>query len=75
LARDRPELLEQIGKGKAYPSVRAAAIEAGIVKDVPTVRLTEPDKAAMTIVARMGPEWAAHLSAALANAITTPAQP
>ena len=71
----RDDLLEQIGPDKPYRSVRAAAIEAGIVKDVPTVRLTEPDKAAASIVARMGPEWAAHLSAALANAITTPTQP
>jgi len=32
----RDDLLEQIGPDKPYRSVRAAAIEAGIVKDVPT---------------------------------------
>ena len=65
LARDRPEMLEQIGPGKPYRSVRAAAIEAGIVKDVPTVRLTEPGKAAAGVVARMGAEWAHQLAEAL----------
>lgn len=74
LRRDHPEIADQLEQGE-FRSARAAAIKAGIVKDVPTVRLTEPDKAAMTIVARMGPEWAAHLSAALANAITTPTKP
>ena len=74
LRRDHPEIADQLEQGE-FRSARAAAIKAGIVKDVPTVRLTEPDKAAASIVARMGPEWAAHLSAALANAITTPTQP
>jgi hypothetical protein len=40
LARDQPELLDQIGPGKEFHSVRAAAIEAGIIKPVPTVRVT-----------------------------------
>lgn len=35
----REDLLQQIGPGKPYRSIRAAAIEAGIVKNVPTVRL------------------------------------
>jgi len=61
IARDQPELLDQIGEGKPFKSVRAAAIEAGIVKDVPTVRLSDPAKAAAAIVERMGKEWAAEL--------------
>ena len=32
LARDQPELLDQIGPDKEFRSVRAAAIEAGIIK-------------------------------------------
>jgi hypothetical protein len=40
IARDQPELLDQIGPGKEFHSVRAAAIEAGIIKPVPTVRVT-----------------------------------
>jgi hypothetical protein len=35
----RDDLLEQIGPDKEFRSVRAAAIEAGIIKPVPTVRL------------------------------------
>jgi hypothetical protein len=41
IARDQPELLDQIGPGKSHRSARAAAIEAGIIKPVPTVRLVE----------------------------------
>ena len=39
LARDAPEVLDQIGPDKEFKSARAAAIEAGIIKPVPTVRL------------------------------------
>ena len=39
IARDQPQLLDQIGPDKEFHSVRAAAIEAGIIKPVPTVRL------------------------------------
>lgn len=39
LARDNPELLDQIGPDKPHRSARAAAIAAGIIKPVPTVRL------------------------------------
>jgi hypothetical protein len=40
IARDQPGLLDQIGPDKEFHSVRAAAIEAGIIKPVPTVRVT-----------------------------------
>lgn len=39
LARDAPEILERVKAGE-FRSARAAAIEAGIIKPVPTVRLT-----------------------------------
>lgn len=39
LARDAPEILERVKAGE-FKSARAAAIEAGIIKPVPTVRLT-----------------------------------
>jgi hypothetical protein len=61
----RDDLLQEIGPGKRFRSVRAAAIEAGIVKDVPTVRLTDPAKAAASIIERMGAEWAGLLAEAL----------
>ena len=64
LARDAPEILERVKAGE-FKSARAAAIEAGIVKDVPTVRLTEPGKAAASILERMGAEWAHQLAEAL----------
>lgn len=37
---ERDDLLAEIGPGKRFKSVRAAAIEAGIIKPVPTVRVT-----------------------------------
>jgi len=36
---ERDDLLAEIGPGKRFNSVRSAAIEAGIIKPVPTVRL------------------------------------
>lgn len=66
----RDDLLQEIGPGKRFRSVRAAAIEAGIVKDVPTVRLVDPAKAAASIVERMGNEWATALAAAIQSSIT-----
>lgn len=71
IARDCPELLDDIGPGKPYRSARAAAIAAGIVKDVPTVRLTEPSKVVDQVLERMGPEWAAQLAAALTERLTS----
>lgn len=41
IARDQPGLLDQIGPDKEFHSVRAAAIEAGIIKSVPTIRLVD----------------------------------
>lgn len=38
IARDAPEILERVKAGE-FKSARAAAIEAGIIKPVPTVRL------------------------------------
>ena len=54
----RDDLLEQIGPEKPYRSIRAAAIEAGIIKPVPTVRLVpDPTRAAASIVERMDRTW------------------
>ena len=66
----RDDLLAQIGPDKEYRSVRAAAIEAGIVKDVPVVRLADPEKAAASILERMGEEWAAQLTSHLTTLLT-----
>jgi hypothetical protein len=47
---DRDDLLSEIGPGKRFKSVRAAAIEAGIIRPVPTIRLVpDPAKVAAAI--------------------------
>lgn len=49
LARDAPEILERVKAGE-FKSARAAAIEAGIIRPVPTVRLVDdPVKVAAAI--------------------------
>jgi hypothetical protein len=40
IARDAPEILDRVKAGE-FRSARAAAIEAGIIKPVPTIRLVE----------------------------------
>lgn len=40
LARDAPDILERVKAGE-FKSARAAAIEAGIIKPVPTVRIVD----------------------------------
>ena len=67
IARDFPEELEEIGKDKKHKSVRKAAIALSIVKDVPTVRLADPTKAAQSIVQRVGVEFATQLAIELAD--------
>ena len=68
LKADHPEIAEQLERGE-FRSARAAAIKAGIVKDVPTVRMVEPAKAAQAIVQRVGVEFAEQLAVALAEAV------
>jgi len=57
IARDQPELLDDIGPDKPHRSVRAAAIAAGIIKPVPIVRLVDdPAKVAASIKKHLSPE-------------------
>ena len=66
----RDDLLEQVGPEKPYRSIRAAAIEAGIIKPVPTVRLVpDPARAAASIVERMDRAWCVALATAIAEQI------
>lgn len=66
----RDDLLEQVGPKKPYRSIRAAAIEAGIIKPVPTVRLVpDPTRAAASIVERMDRSWCVALATAIAEQI------
>lgn len=71
LARDFPHMLNEIGSGKKYRSARAAAIAAGIVKDVPTVRLTEPSRIAEALWTKLSREELAMLVAALTERLTS----
>ena len=66
LRRDHPEIAEQLDRGE-HRSARAAGIAAGFIKDVPTVRMIEPTKAAKAIVQRAGVEFAAQLAMELAE--------
>lgn len=67
LARDAPEILERVKSGE-FKSARAAAIEAGIIKPVPTVRLVpDPTRAAALIVERMDRAWCIALATAIAE--------
>ena len=53
LARDAPDILDRVKSGE-FKSARAAAIEAGIIKPVPTVRLVDDaEKAAASILEKM----------------------
>ena len=65
LARDAPEVLERVKAGE-FSSARAAAIEAGIIKPVPVVRLVEdPAKVAASIRRHLTPDQITALVEAL----------
>ena len=62
IARDQPELLDQIGPDKQHHSARSAAIAAGIIKPVPTVRLVaDVSKVAAAIRKHLDPQQVANL--------------
>jgi hypothetical protein len=74
LARDAPEVLERVKAGE-ITSARAAAIEAGIIKDVPAVRLTDPSRVAERIKRHWSREQIESLCEALLTEITTTGDP
>ena len=61
----RDDLLKQIGPNKPFRSIRAAAIEAGIIKPVPSVELKEPSATAQKVIAKKGKEWSVEFAQAL----------
>ena len=63
LKRDNPELAERVVNGEL--SANAAAIEAGFRKPSITLKPTNPVRAAETIHAKFGPEFAQALKEAL----------
>lgn len=60
LARDRPEILERVKTGE-IKSARAAAIEAGIIKDIPSVQLKDPAPTAKKLFDKKGRAWCLQL--------------
>ena len=61
MARDCPELLDGIGKGKRFKSARAAAIEAGIITPFPSLELKDSASTAQKLLAKKGQEWCLQL--------------
>ena len=66
LRRDHPEIAEELERGE-HRSARAAGIAAGFIKDVPSVPMNEPAKAAAAILRRTGKDFASQLAIELAN--------
>lgn len=65
LARDAPDVLERVKAGE-FTSARAAAIEAGIIRPVPTVRLVDdPAKVAAAIKKHLTSDQLVQLAQAL----------
>jgi len=54
VADEAPELIPEIGKGKKYPSARAAAIAAGIVKPKISFQVS-PDESGASIASKLYP--------------------
>jgi hypothetical protein len=61
IARDQPDLLDEIGPGKRLKSARAAAIEAGIITPFPSLQLKDPAPTAQKLLAKKGKEWCLQL--------------
>lgn len=62
-------LLQQIGPNKPYRSVRAAAIEAGIIKDIPSIQLKDPGPTAQKLLAKKGQAWCLQLMEELSELV------
>lgn len=56
LRRDHPEIAEELQQGK-HRSARAAGIAAGFLKDVPTIRMADPVKAARLAHSRLDSDF------------------
>jgi len=60
LRRDAPELADALNRGE-IKSVRAAAIEAGIIIPFPSIQIKEPLPTAQKLLAKKGQEWCLQL--------------
>lgn len=69
---DRDDLLRQIGPGKKHQSVRAAAIEAGIIIPFPSLQLKDPAPTAQKLLAKKGKAWCLQLLGELSGLLEEP---
>jgi hypothetical protein len=58
---ERDDLLMEIGPSKRFKSIRAAAIEAGIITPFPSLQLKDPLPTAQKLLAKMGEAWCDQL--------------
>lgn len=68
LQRDHPELAEALDRGE-IKSARAAAIEAGIIKDIPSIQLKDPGPTAQKLLAKKGQAWCLQLMEELSELV------
>ena len=61
IARDQPDLLNEIGPDKRFKSARAAAIEAGIIIPFPSIQLKDPAPTAKKLFDKQGRQWCLEL--------------
>lgn len=61
IARDQPDLLNEIGSDKRFKSARAAAIEAGIITPFPSLQLKDPAPTAQKLLDKKGQAWCLQL--------------
>ena len=57
----RDDLLRDVGPDKTFASIRAAAIEAGIITPFPSIALKDPAHAAQKLLAKKVKEWCRQL--------------
>jgi hypothetical protein len=72
IARDFPELLNDVGKDKRLKSARAAAIEAGIITPFPSLQLKDPAPTAQKLLAKKGKAWCLQLLEELSGLLEEP---
>ena len=68
IARDAPQVLNRLQSGE-FKSARAAAIEAGIIKDIPSIQLKDPAPTAQKLLAKKGKDWCLQLMEELSELI------
>ena len=65
----RDDLLQDVGPGKTFGSIRAAAIEAGIIIPFPSLQLKDPAPTAEKLLAKKGKEWCLQLMEELSELV------